>query len=135
VKLPVHFIHAARNSRHHAFANEVLRLAAECSNIRTHFCYDAPLPNDVRHNRCDSTGFLDEMLLSELLPTTESEFYVCGPKPFMLGVLASLNSLDVAGSSIHYEFFGPKQEMNLAKTEPHTTKRRVRKTAEAISTG
>ena len=135
VKSPVHFIHAARNSRHHAFANEVRRLAAECPNIRTHFCYDAPLPDDVRHNRCDSTGFLDQALLGGLLPTNESEFYLCSPKPFMLGVLECLNSLDVAGSSIHYEFFGPKQEMNVAKAEPHTAKRRVRKTAAAIGAG
>jgi nitric oxide dioxygenase len=135
VKSPVHFIHAARNSRHHAFANEVSRLAAKCPNIRTHYCYDAPLPDDFRHNRCDSTGFLDEELLSELLPTTESEFYLCGPKPFMLGVLGCLNSLDVAGASIHYEFFGPKQEMNLVKAEPHTAKPRARTTAEAVGIG
>ena len=128
----MHFIHAARNSRHHAFANEVRRLAAECPNIRTHFSYDAPLPDDVRHNRCDSTGFLDEELLGELLPTTESEFFLCGPKPFMLGVLECLNSLGVAGSSVHYEFFGPKQELSLTKAEPHTAKRRVRNAAEAI---
>jgi hypothetical protein len=25
----------------------------------------------------------------------------------------------VAGSSVHYEFFGPKQEMTLTKAEPH----------------
>jgi nitric oxide dioxygenase len=135
VRLQVHFIHAARNSRHHAFANEVRGLAAECPNIRTHFSYDAPLPDDVRQNRCDTKGFLDEALLGELLPTTDSEFFLCGPKPFMLQVLECLNSLGVAGSSVHYEFFGPKQEMNIAKAEPHTAKRRVRTAAEAIGTG
>src|SRR4029079_1171859 len=31
VKSPVHFIHAARNSRHHAFATEVRPLAADVS--------------------------------------------------------------------------------------------------------
>jgi nitric oxide dioxygenase len=134
-KTPVHFIHAARNSRHHAFASEVRRLAAECPNIRTHFSYDAPLPDDVCHNRCDGTGFLDEELLGDLLPKTESEFFLCGPKPFMLRVLRCLNSLGVAGSSVHYEFFGPKQEMDLAKAEPHTAKRRGRTAAEAIGTG
>ena len=82
VQSPVHFIHPARNSRHHAFANEVRRLAADCPNIRTHFCYDAPLPDDDHHNRCDSRGFLDEELLGELLPTTDSEFFLCGPKTF-----------------------------------------------------
>jgi nitric oxide dioxygenase len=135
VKSPVHFIHAARNSQHHAFTNEILRLAAECPNIRKHFSYDAPLPDDVRRNRCDSTGFLNEELLSKLVPTIESEFFLCGPKPFMLGVLECLNSLGVAGSSVHYEFFGPKQVMNLAKAEPHTAKRGVRNAVEAIGTG
>ncbi len=134
VKSPVHFIHAARNSRHHAFAKEVRRLAAECPNIRTHIVYDVPLPDDVRHHRCDSTGFLDEELLGEFLATTESEFFVCGPKPFMLGVLGCLNSLGVTGSSVHFEFFGPKQEMNLAKAEPHAAKRRIRNAAAAIGT-
>ena len=107
---------------------------AESPNIKTHFSYDASLFDDICHNRCDSTGFLDEELLGELLPRTESECFLCGPKPFMLGVLACLNSLGVAGSSVHYEFFGPKQEMNLAMAEPNAAKRPVRTAAEAVGT-
>jgi nitric oxide dioxygenase len=91
--------------------------------MQTHFCYDVPLHDDVRLKRCDSTGLIDEGLLRDVLPTTDAEFFVCGPKPFMLGVLQCLNSLDVGGSSIHYEFFGPTQEMNIANANPHSTTR------------
>jgi nitric oxide dioxygenase len=122
----VYFIHAARNRRYHAFANEVRRISVECPSIRTHFLYDSPPPEDVRHSRCDSTGFVDQELLSKLLPTIDSEVFLCSPKPFMLGVLECLNSLGVTGSSIHYELFCPKQEMILAKSGSQTGKRLLR---------
>jgi nitric oxide dioxygenase len=75
------------------------------------------------------------VVLGELLPTPESEFFLCGPRPFMLGVLQCLNSLGVAGSSVHYEFFGPKQEMSLKKAGPQINKPRVRTASEAIGAG
>jgi nitric oxide dioxygenase len=117
----VYFLHAARNSRHHAFAREVRLLAAECRNVRTHFCYDAPLTDDVRYHRCDSTGLIDAPLLGELLPTSDAEFFLCGPKAFMLHVLRCLKTLGVAEASIHYEFFGPRQEMS-GEPNPHAAK-------------
>jgi nitric oxide dioxygenase len=133
VRTPVHFIHATRNSRHHTFANEVRRLAAECTNIRTHFCYDAPWPDDVQQNRCDSTGLIHVWLLSKLVPTNEAEFFLCGPKPFMVGVLRCLKQLRVADSSIHYEFFGPRQELNIAPAMSQTDETRVPPAASAMS--
>ena len=121
VRTPVHFIHAARNSRHHAFAAEVRHLAAECSNIQAHYRYDAPLANDVRRRRCDSTGFIDALLLSSLLPTRDAEFYLCGPKPFMAGLLQSLNEWGVSDSHIHYEFFGPRQDISVPNATHRNT--------------
>ena len=111
VKTPVYFIHGARNSRHRALADEARRVAAACPNIHTHFRYDEPLADDLRREHCDSTGRIDASLLSELLPTIESDFYFCGPKPFMVGLLHSLKLLEVADTRIHYEFFGPKQDL------------------------
>jgi nitric oxide dioxygenase len=112
VKTPVYFIHAARNSRHHVFAKEVRRLAAECANIRAHIRYDAPQSDDLESGRCDSVGLIDKPLLKELLPTRDAEFYLCGPKPFMRGLLHSLQKWGVADSHIHYEFFGPRQDIS-----------------------
>ena len=129
----VHFIHAARNSRHHAFADEVRRLAAESPNIRTHFRYDAPLADDVRQNRCDSTGLIDIELLGEFLPTADAEFFLCGPKPFMRRALQCLKTLGVADASIRYEFFGPRHEMIIEPPHPHASKTKVRPHLAAMS--
>jgi nitric oxide dioxygenase len=130
---PVHFIHAARNSRHHAFAGEVRRLAAECPNIRTHFRYDAPLADDVGQHRCDSTGLVDIEFLGEALPISGAEFFLCGPKPFMLRVLQCLKALGVPDASIHYEFFGPRQEMSIEPSQPYASKTHVRPQLTAVS--
>ncbi len=111
VESPVNFIHAARNSRFHAFADEVKGIAAQCPSIRAHFRYDTPLDDDIRQGHCHSTGYVDARLLEDLLPASDAEFYFCGPKPFMVGLLRTLKELNIHESRIHYEFFGPKQEM------------------------
>jgi nitric oxide dioxygenase len=111
VSTPVYFIHAARNSRVHALADEVRRVASISPNIRTHFRYDAPLTDDLRKGRCDSVGILDLTLLRELLPSPDGEFYFCGPKPFMSGIYHALRAWGVSESRLHFEFFGPRQDL------------------------
>ena len=64
VSTPIHFIHAARNSRCHALADEVRHIAAEHSNIHTHFRYDAPLaagpgPEMLRQRRTRQSRLLE----------------------------------------------------------------------------
>jgi nitric oxide dioxygenase len=108
VETPVHFLHATRNSRVHAFADEVRGLAAANPNIRVHFRYDDPLHDDVASRRCDSTGLVDAALLDEFLPGKDADFYLCGPKPFMQGVHRQLLDRGVDDAQVHYEFFGPK---------------------------
>lgn len=109
---PVYFIHGARNSKVHALAGEVRHLASENTNLQTHFRYDSPLANDLQQKCCDSTGNIDTKLLSQLLPGKDAEYYFCGPKPFMVGLYQSLKDWGVEDSRMHFEFFGPKQELN-----------------------
>lgn len=110
-RVPVYFIHAARNSGVHAFAREVREVAAGASNLHVHFRYDAPLADDVPAGRCDSTGIVDVALLRELLPDNNAEFYFCGPKPFMAGIYRGLEEWGVDEPRIHFEFFGPRQDI------------------------
>jgi nitric oxide dioxygenase len=116
VTTPVYFIHAARSSRVHAMADEVRRVAASCPNILTHFRYDEPLPGDLRERHCDSAGVVDMALLRELLPNRNAEFYFCGPKPFMAGLYHGLKSWGVEDSDLHFEFFGPRQDITVASS-------------------
>ncbi len=112
VSIPVHFIHAARNSRCHALADETRDIAAEHPNIHTHFRYDAPLPRDMAQKCCDSVGLVDIAFLKEVLPSRDAEFYFCGPKPFMAGLYHGLLDWGVSESQINFEFFGPKQHIS-----------------------
>ena len=112
VSTPIHFIHAARNSGCHALADEARHIAAEHPNIRTHFRYDAPLPRDLDQKHCDSVGLVDVAFLNEVLPSCDAEFYFCGPQPFMVGLFHGLIDWGVPESQIHFEFFGPKQDIS-----------------------
>lgn len=115
VEAPVLLVHAARNSRLHAMADEVRQVAQGRENFRTHFCYDEPLADDLSAGRCDSIGCVEDELIRELLPSLDAEFYFCGPKPFMICLHEALNRLGVDDSQLHYEFFGPRQELALAQ--------------------
>lgn len=104
--------HAARNSRCHALADELQHIAAEHPNIRTHFRYDAPLLEDVVLKCCDSVGLVNVAFLKEFLPSSDAEYYFCGPKPFMAGLYHGLLNWGVSESHINFEFFGPKQDIS-----------------------
>jgi nitric oxide dioxygenase len=108
---PIYFIHAARNSQTHALAKEVQQLAADSPNVEVHFCYDSPLPSDVAEGRCHSTGLIDLALLRKLLPSRDAEFFFCGPHPFMTGLYRDLRQCGIDESRLHFEFFGPKQDL------------------------
>lgn len=110
---PVYFLQAARNSRVHAFADEVRSLAGNGSNFQTHVIYDEPLVDDFSSGRCHSEGVVTKDLLREWTPLTDADFYACGPTPFMASVLRSLSELGVAEDRIRHEFFGPKQALEV----------------------
>jgi len=111
---PIYFAHAARNSRFHALADEVRRLASGRSNIHTHFCYDAPLDGDVAEGRCDRVGLLDGDFLQQWLPSMDADFYLCGPKPFMTSLYRGLKHQGVDEARLHLEFFGPREDLTAA---------------------
>jgi nitric oxide dioxygenase len=136
VKTPVYFIHGARNSGVHALADEVRRLATENDNIRTHFRYDDPLADDPTEGRCDSTGLVDIELLRDVLPANDADFYFCGPKAFMVGLYHGLKAWGVADEQIHFEFFGPRQDLAAPIPEPkapHVRPRQSKQHAKSLA--
>ncbi len=110
----IDFVQAARNSKTHAFADELRNLSKIGSNVQTRIVYDTPLDGDVEESRCDETGFVTTDRLRDWTPYSEADFYFCGPRPFMQNVHAGLQQLGVNEDRIHFEFFGPKQELETA---------------------
>jgi nitric oxide dioxygenase len=46
-----------------------------------------------------------------LASDNDADFYFCGPKPFMMVVYRSLKEWGVPDVRIHFEFFGPREEL------------------------
>lgn len=111
---PIHFIHAALNSQTHALRDEVKAVVNDAPHIKTHVRYSNPLSDDVTQRHCDSVGYVDRPLLDELVPheqATQADYYFCGPKPFMANVYRELKNRGVDEANIHFEFFGPRQDI------------------------
>ncbi len=107
----VNFIHFAINSATHAFRAELDRLQATYPQLSVSYCYSEPLPGD----RCDLQGLVDVGKLQALMPhALQSDIYFLGPKPFMDVCFQALQELNVPAGQVHYEFFGPLQELQEA---------------------
>ena len=117
-KRPTYFIHAARNSSVHSHVDEVRQLAEKSPHFKLHVRYDSPLECDVPEGRCDSTGFVDGELFDSIEAALDADYYICGPKAFMASVVRHLREREVDESRIHYEFFGPKGELETAAAAP-----------------
>ncbi len=58
-----------------------------------------------------SVGVPDVALLDKLLPVDEAEFYFCGPKPFLAKIYQELRARGVPEDRLHFEFFGPMEDI------------------------
>lgn len=104
----IQFIHAAINSDAHAFKTHVDDLAAKHNNVAPLYVYSNPQESCSPH----ATGFINKELIAKQLNNNHDvEFYLLGPKPFMKAALNIATELGVPTSQIHYEFFGPTEDL------------------------
>lgn len=102
---PVHFIHAARNGKVHAFREHLDELAARHPQLRRFFCYEQA---EGATEAPDATGQIDRDLLQRWLPESRDvDAYFVGPKPFMKAIKRYLREIGVPEAQSRYEFFGP----------------------------
>ncbi|MFC2948792.1 NO-inducible flavohemoprotein [Virgibacillus sediminis] len=103
----VTFIHAARNEHVHAMKERVEDITEMYTNVTAYTVYDQPSDESA----CDKVGHIEREWLKEILPTNNAAFYFCGPKGFMRACYQHLKSLGVAAGDIHYEVFGPSEDI------------------------
>ncbi|ODN43586.1 NO-inducible flavohemoprotein [Piscirickettsia litoralis] len=103
------FIHATENSQTHTFKKQLADYSSQYqATLTTYSCYDQPLDDD----ECDLKGYITKDWLKEKLPNTKAEFYLCGSANFMKHIFQLLKELSIDESAIHYEYFGPLEEIN-----------------------
>lgn len=105
----VSFIQAVQNSKIQPF-NYDIRKIAEINELKNYAFYSSPLEGDVEGKDYDHTGFITKEWIENNLDLN-SEFYFCGPPPFMKNLNKSLIQLGVSRENIHFEFFGEPQSM------------------------
>jgi len=108
------FVHGCLNEKVQAFKNTIDQLAAKHSNLRAHYCYSDPAADGVKREGNASTGFVTAELIESLIPDRHADYYFCGPKLFMVNIYHELLKWGIPGSQVHFEFFGPRQELGNA---------------------
>lgn len=103
----VTFVHASQNGKVHALRGEVEEISAN-ENVEAYVFYDAPTEEDRKNSAFDVEGYVTQEWLEQNVAVKDAEFYFCGPVPFMKAINRSLKGLGVNEERIHFEFFGPK---------------------------
>ncbi len=112
------FVHGALNGRVHAFRDFVRELATLHPNLKVHYRYNEATEEDRIRHWHDSEGLIDAELLEDMLPDRDADYYFCGPKPFMVGIYHNLLKWGIPASQVHFEFFGPRQELESGEPQP-----------------
>jgi ferredoxin-NADP reductase/MOSC domain-containing protein YiiM len=100
------WIYGARSSAEHPFAQESRALMQQLSRGRSYIVYSKPAITDRLGFNYDVRGHVDRTLLESIGVRRESDFYLCGPSPFMESMLNGLKEWGAAPDKIHTETFG-----------------------------
>lgn len=109
--VPVHYIHGTHDRETHAMRDFVRDLASKNNWITVSDFHQTPLDAEKAGIDYDHVGIItDEWLLANT-PVGEADYFICGPRPFLRAAVAGLSLSGVASDRIHYEFFGPADEL------------------------
>jgi nitric oxide dioxygenase len=110
------FIHGSLSEATQAFKKIIDDLAAKHRNLKTHYRYSNLIGNDSANANID-TGFIDAALIESKVPQRDADYYFCGPQPFMVNIYHELLKWGIPASQVHFEFFGPRQELEMPKSK------------------
>jgi len=106
----VYFFYGVRDRDEHIMPDHLASLAARFpQQLHMHICYsqvpEEELPEDpaCRYH----AEFVSVDLFKRVLPSSNFEYYICGPPPMMNAVTTDLREWGVPDSDVHWEGFGP----------------------------
>jgi ferredoxin-NADP reductase len=110
--LQVWWFYGARNGKEHPFAEEARRLIQKMPHGRSYVQYSQPAPEDQPGSQFDSPGHLSVSSLERVGVSRNSDFYLCGPPPFLRDFTAGLSAWGIAPERVHVEIFGLSKTSN-----------------------
>lgn len=110
-EVPVHYVHGTHDRTTHALRDHVRELAGEGAAVTVVDFHQTPLSDEVAGQDFDHAGIITDEWLVAHTPIAEADYYVCGPRPFLRHAVSTLSLAGVPADRIHYEFFGPADEL------------------------
>ncbi|MGN6375170.1 MAG: nitric oxide dioxygenase, partial [Sphingomonas sp.] len=110
-EVEAHFVHGTHHGGTHAMDAHVTSLVRALPNASVTRFYETPRVEDAAGTHYDHAGRIGEEWLLAETPVAEADYYLCGPRPFLRTYVAALAQAGVPASRIHYEFFGPADEL------------------------
>ncbi|RFC39134.1 MAG: nitric oxide dioxygenase [Candidatus Nitrotoga sp. LAW] len=111
------FVHGSLNESTQAFRKVIDALAAKHSNLTVRYRYSDPAEAGVVREGSASTGFIDAKLIESFVPNRDADYYFCGPQQFMVNIYHELLTWGIPSTQVHFEFFGPRQELKKPLTQ------------------
>lgn len=111
-------VYGVQNSADHTFKERLAQVALANPNLNVLTCYSKPSPNDRLGRDYQIAGRVTIDLLKRGLPSSNFDFYLCGPGPFMASLYAGLRDWDVSEERIYFEAFGPATIKRSKTTTP-----------------
>jgi ferredoxin-NADP reductase/MOSC domain-containing protein YiiM len=102
----VWWIYGARNRLEHPFAEESRSLLKRLSRGRGYIVYSRPASIDQVGSDFDAQGHIDVPLLERIGVSKDSDFYLCGPAPFLQNIRDGLREWGAPTRNVHTEIFG-----------------------------
>lgn len=110
-QVPVQYIHGTHDRNTHAMRDDVRALTADRPMFKVIDFHQTPLPDEVEGRDYDAAGIITDEWLVANTPVAEADYYICGPRPFLRHAVSTLSLAGVPSARIHYEFFGPADEL------------------------
>ena len=99
------YLHACENTQQHSFSKYLNELNTVYNRLQTMTWFNQATEG------ADFTGLMNLNAVQAQLPLSNGDFYFCGPAGFMAFIKNQLLELGVKNEQIHYEVFGPHQDL------------------------
>lgn len=107
-------IHGCLSDDVQPFKASIDELAIKHPNLKVHYRYSDVTKDDISSDENCSVGMVDANLIESFVPDRQADYYFCGPKPFMVNIYQDLLVWGIPASQVHFEFFGPREELEKA---------------------
>jgi len=104
------WLHACEQGAVHAFREDIQQKSRQNANLLSRVWYREPQASDVQGEEYDFAGTMDLSAVKERI-TPQAHYYFCGPVGFMQAVKQQLIAAGIPAGQLHYEVFGPHQDL------------------------